>query len=144
MSDLQLNLCTHFGIYRCESSLWGLGKLNARVPRLPVSQPCPTSQDQVFRDQYHPTEAASQIFADRVLDGLSTYTYSINTRQLLQTKLQALEGFNEGRSWQKFWKNIPAGGLSVDAYLKVTLPNFYAHEYSTSYLSTVFMILCSL
>ncbi|CAK8543074.1 unnamed protein product [Lathyrus sativus] len=84
MSDLQLNLCTHFRIYRCESSLWGLGELNARAPRLPVSKPCPTSQDQVFWDQYHPTEAASQIFADRILDGLSTYTYPINTRQLLQ------------------------------------------------------------
>lgn len=61
----------------------GLGELNARAPCLPVSNLCPTRQDHVFWDQYHPTEAASRIFVDRIFYGPSTYTSPINMRQLV-------------------------------------------------------------
>ncbi|CAK8538826.1 unnamed protein product [Lathyrus sativus] len=82
MSDLIQNPTVH-GFTDVKAACCGLGELNARAPCLPVSKLCPTRQDHVFWDQYHPTEAASQIFVDRIFDGPSTYTSPINMRQLV-------------------------------------------------------------
>jgi len=71
------------GFTDVEAACCGLGELNARAPCLPVSHLCPNRQDHIFWDQFHPTEAASRIFVDKIFDGSSTYTSPINMRQLV-------------------------------------------------------------
>ncbi|GAU40017.1 hypothetical protein TSUD_258100 [Trifolium subterraneum] len=72
-----------YGFTEVKGACCGLGELNARAPCLPVSNLCPNRQDHVFWDQFHPTEAASRIFVDKIFDGSSTYTSPINMRQLV-------------------------------------------------------------
>jgi len=48
-----------------------------------LSNLCPDRQDHIFFDQFHPTEAASRIFVNRLFDGASAYTSPINMRQLV-------------------------------------------------------------
>lgn len=82
MNDLIQNPAS-YGFTDVKAACCGLGELNARAPCLPVSHLCPNRQDHVFWDQFHPTEAASRIFVDKIFDGSSTYTSPINMRQLV-------------------------------------------------------------
>ncbi|PNX99857.1 GDSL esterase/lipase [Trifolium pratense] len=72
-----------YGFTEVKGACCGLGELNARAPCLPMSNLCPNGQDHVFWDQFHPTEAASRIFVDKIFYGSSTYTSPINMRQLV-------------------------------------------------------------
>ncbi|XP_061342253.1 GDSL esterase/lipase At5g55050 isoform X2 [Gastrolobium bilobum] len=82
ISDLIQNPAS-YGFAEVKAACCGLGVLNARAPCLPVSNLCPNRQDHIFWDQFHPTEAASRIFADRIFNGPSSYTSPINMRQLV-------------------------------------------------------------
>ncbi|KAL9316660.1 hypothetical protein ACSQ67_017661 [Phaseolus vulgaris] len=72
-----------YGFSEVKGACCGLGELNARAPCLPLSNLCPNRQDHIFFDQFHPTEAASRIFVNRLFDGSSAYASPINMRQLV-------------------------------------------------------------
>ncbi|CAJ1971413.1 unnamed protein product [Sphenostylis stenocarpa] len=72
-----------YGFSEVKAACCGLGELNARAPCLPLSNLCPNRQDHIFFDQFHPTEAASRIFVNRLFDGTSSYAFPINMRQLV-------------------------------------------------------------
>ncbi|WVY91283.1 hypothetical protein V8G54_036797 [Vigna mungo] len=72
-----------YGFSEVKGACCGLGELNARAPCLPLSNLCPNRQDHIFFDQFHPTEAASRIFVNRLFDGPSGYASPINMRQLV-------------------------------------------------------------
>ncbi|XP_028793230.1 GDSL esterase/lipase At5g55050-like [Neltuma alba] len=80
--DLILNPSSH-GFSEVKAACCGLGELRARVPCLLVTSFCPNRNDHIFWDQYHPTEAVSRIFADRIFNGPSQYTSPITMKQLL-------------------------------------------------------------
>ncbi|CAL0310885.1 unnamed protein product [Lupinus luteus] len=75
---------TFYGFADVKAACCGLDNLNARVPCLPISNVCPNRKDHIFRDLYHPTEAAARIFVDKSFHGSSKYTSPINMRQLLE------------------------------------------------------------
>nr|AFK33479.1 unknown [Lotus japonicus] len=72
-----------YGFADVKEACCGLGELNAKAPCVPVSKLCPNRQDHIFWDQFHPTEAASRSFVERIFDGSSSYTSPINMRQLV-------------------------------------------------------------
>ncbi|KAE9598474.1 hypothetical protein Lal_00027047 [Lupinus albus] len=74
---------TSYGFVEVKAACCGLGKLNAEVPCLPISNICSNRQDHVFWDPFHPTEAAARIFVDRIFNGSPKYSSPINMRQLL-------------------------------------------------------------
>ncbi|KAE9614785.1 hypothetical protein Lal_00036211 [Lupinus albus] len=82
VSDLTQNP-TSYGFAEVKAACCGLGELKAKAPCLPVSRLCSNRQDHIFWDQFHPTEAASRIFADRIFNGPSTYTSPITLKQLV-------------------------------------------------------------
>ncbi|XP_027332573.1 GDSL esterase/lipase At5g55050 [Abrus precatorius] len=82
MNDL-IRSPASYGFTDVKDACCGLGELNARAPCLIVSNLCPNRQGHIFWDQYHPTEAAYRIFADRIFDGPSSYTSPISMRQLI-------------------------------------------------------------
>ncbi|KAK4278444.1 hypothetical protein QN277_016289 [Acacia crassicarpa] len=81
-NDLILNPSSH-GFSEIKAACCGLGELKARVPCLPLTSFCSNRNDHVFWDQFHPTEAASRIFADKIFNGPSQYTSPITMKQLL-------------------------------------------------------------
>lgn len=71
------------GFAQVKAACCGLGELRAKIPCLLVSNFCSNREDHIFWDQYHPTQAASRIFVDRIFNGPSKYTFPITMRQLL-------------------------------------------------------------
>ncbi|KAK9155678.1 hypothetical protein Sjap_003158 [Stephania japonica] len=74
---------SNYGFVEVASACCGLGKNNAEIPCLPISQYCPNRRDHVFWDLYHPTEAAYSIFADIIFDGPKQFVFPVNVKQLI-------------------------------------------------------------
>ncbi|CAK7349077.1 unnamed protein product [Dovyalis caffra] len=72
-----------YGFTEVKAACCGLGKLNAKIPCLPISKYCPDRRNHVFWDLYHPTEATAGILVDSIFDGTSQYTFPMNVRQLV-------------------------------------------------------------
>lgn len=78
-----INTPAAFGFTEVKAACCGLGALRAVVPCLPVAVYCPNRTDHLFWDFYHPTEASSRIFVQKMFDGPEQYVYPVNVRQLL-------------------------------------------------------------
>ncbi|KAK9151712.1 hypothetical protein Syun_010021 [Stephania yunnanensis] len=74
---------SNYGFVEVASACCGLGKNNAEIPCIPISQYCPNRRDHVFWDLYHPTEAAYSIFADIIFDGPKQFVFPVNVKQLV-------------------------------------------------------------
>ncbi|KAF7831298.1 GDSL esterase/lipase [Senna tora] len=82
LTDLTTNP-SFYGFAEVRAACCGVGELRGNGPCLVVSSLCSNRDDHIFWDQYHPSQAASRIFADKIFNGPSQYTSPINMRQLL-------------------------------------------------------------
>ncbi|KAI4388193.1 hypothetical protein MLD38_000546 [Melastoma candidum] len=71
-----------YGFTEVKAACCGLGNLNSNVPCLPIAQFCSNRTDHVFWDLYHPTEAASRLFIDKVFRGAPQYTSPLTIQDL--------------------------------------------------------------
>nr|AFK33602.1 unknown [Medicago truncatula] len=72
-----------YGFADVKDACCGLGELNSQFLCTPISIICFNRQDHIFWDQFHPTEAATRTFVDKLYNGPSKYTSPINMEQLL-------------------------------------------------------------
>lgn len=72
-----------YGFLEVKAACCGLGDLRAEIPCIPISTYCSNRRDHLFWDLYHPTEAASRMFADMIYNGTQQYTIPMNVKQLV-------------------------------------------------------------
>ncbi|KAA8523664.1 hypothetical protein F0562_010087 [Nyssa sinensis] len=72
-----------YGFSEVKAACCGLGNLKAQAPCVPISTYCNNRSDHLFWDIYHPTEAASRIFADIIFYGPQQYAFPMNLKQLI-------------------------------------------------------------
>ncbi|KDP39149.1 hypothetical protein JCGZ_00906 [Jatropha curcas] len=72
-----------YGFTEVKAACCGLGKLNAEIPCMPISNYCSNRSNHVFWDIVHPTEATDRILVNNIFNGPSQYTFHMNMRQLI-------------------------------------------------------------
>ncbi|XP_057843483.2 GDSL esterase/lipase At5g55050 [Cryptomeria japonica] len=74
-----------YGFKDVVNACCGAGKLNARVPCLPVVKYCSNRGEYLFWDLYHPTQIVSQMLVDAFYEGSVDQVSPINVKQLIST-----------------------------------------------------------
>ncbi|CAI9283528.1 unnamed protein product [Lactuca saligna] len=72
-----------YGITEIKEACCGLGNLKADIPCIPISTYCSNRKNHLFWDLYHPTETASNIFANIIYSGSQQFTTPMNVEQLI-------------------------------------------------------------
>ncbi|XP_038706534.1 GDSL esterase/lipase At4g16230-like [Tripterygium wilfordii] len=75
-----------YGFENADSSCCHLaGRFGGLIPCGPPSKVCPDRSKYIFWDPYHPSDAANNIIAKRVLDGDTNDFWPMNIRQLIMS-----------------------------------------------------------
>ncbi|PWA69041.1 GDSL-like Lipase/Acylhydrolase superfamily protein [Artemisia annua] len=76
-----------YGFTEIKAACCGLGKLNADLGCIPISEYCPNRKNYVFWDSLHLTEVVASMFVDILYGGTIEYAVPINMRQLIDVSM---------------------------------------------------------
>ncbi|PWA60246.1 SGNH hydrolase-type esterase domain-containing protein [Artemisia annua] len=76
-----------YGFTEIKAACCGLGKLNADLGCIPISEYCPNRKNYVFWDSLHLTEVVASMFVDILYSGTIEYAVPINMRQLIDVSI---------------------------------------------------------